>query len=258
MPVEITYIDLLFCSIFVLISAVISFVNQLGIEKKLLIGVLRATIQLMIIGFVLKFIFDYSTNPYGMGFMFFFIAINGQLIIFNTHKDKKYFFWHIFLSQTFNYLIISYIVLAIIIQNSPWYDAKYFIPILGMIAGSSINAVSLAIERFFSDVEARKALIETKLLFGSTIEDAIKDIEVNAIKAAMTPSINGLYAVGFVMIPGTMSGQIMAGSDPILASKYQLMIMLMIVASTAISSFFAIKIATYNSFDKNGIYIKDR
>jgi putative ABC transport system permease protein len=78
--------------------------------------------------------------------------------------------------------------------------------------------------------------VEMKLSLGANYREASDDIFRNAVTAGMIPSINAMMGVGLVFIPGMMSGQILAGTDPLIAIRYQIVVMLMLVGSTAVSS----------------------
>ena len=99
-----------------------------------------------------------------------------------------------------------------------------------------MTAISISLERLFSDLKARRAEVEMKLALGAEYREASQDILRGAIKAAMIPSINSLMAVGLVSLPGMMTGQILSGTDPLIAIRYQIVVMLMLVASTAIGA----------------------
>ena len=113
---------------------------------------------------------------------------------------------------------------------------KDFIPLGGMIAGNSMNAITIALERTFADFRDGRDRIELALSLGATYQEATADMLRQAIKAGMIPSINALMTVGLVSLPGMMTGQILAGSNPVIAIEYQIVVMLMLVASTAIGS----------------------
>ena len=129
-----------------------------------------------------------------------------------------------------------FIVVYVIIQVEPWYSPQYVIPIMGMILGNSMNGVALAIDRLTSEIREKREIIETRLSLGATSREAVSDIISSAVRAAMIPTINSLMTVGIVSLPGMMTGQILSGTSPIIAVKYQILVMYMIAASVMISS----------------------
>ena len=117
-----------------------------------------------------------------------------------------------------------------------------------MIAGNSMNAITLALERLFADLRNGRTRVELALSLGATYQEATAEMVRQAIRTGMIPSINALMTVGLVSLPGMMSGQILAGSDPIVAIEYQIVVMLMLVASTAISSSIVVHVVRRTCF----------
>jgi putative ABC transport system permease protein len=113
------------------------------------------------------------------------------------------------------------VVTQLVLQLEPWYLPRYTIPLAGMIFANAMTAVSLAAERYFSELK-----------HGEGREQA----RVTAFQAAMIPVINSLFAVGLVSLPGMMTGQILSGVSPLIAARYQIMVMCMIFASAGIST----------------------
>ena len=149
-----------------------------------------------------------------------------------------------------SYTIVSIVVTAVIIQVEPWYQPQYFIPIGGMIAGNSMSAIAIALERLFADLRVHRQRIELALTFGATYQEATTDILRSVIKAGMIPSINALMTVGLVSLPGMMTGQILAGADPTEAIKYQIIVMLMLVAATTIGTVIVVHVVRGRCFSR--------
>ncbi len=234
--VEINNIQLLICVIFVLISGISSIILSLGLEKDIAVGTIRTFVQLFIMGFVLKYIFEidkaYLILLIFVGMIFFAaITIRGRI------KEKEVsFFLPTFVSMLISFMLVTVVVTSVVIQVKPWYEPQYFIPLGGMIVGNSMNAIAISLDRMFSDVRTGREKIELFLSLGATYQEATADILKNSIRAGMIPTINAMMAVGIVFLPGMMTGQIMAGTDPVLSIKYQIIVMLMLSGSTAIGS----------------------
>jgi len=107
-----------------------------------------------------------------------------------------------------------------VLDLEPWYEPRYLIPLAGMIFANAMNAVSIAAERLESEIDRGNVYIEARVI---------------SYKAALIPRINILFAVGLVSLPGMMTGQILSGVDPLIAVRYQIMVMLMILGSAGIS-----------------------
>lgn len=244
-------LQLAFGLIFILISGLASMAFSLKLEKDLLIGTVRTFVQLFIMGYVLRIVFAMSNMMVVIGvfaFMIFFAAwtIHGRV------KDRQIrFFMPVFLSMIFSYFLVSYIVTAVVVNVKPWWEPRYFIPLGGMVIGNSMNAIAISLERLIRELKSRRAEIEMKLCLGASSREASQEILKNAMQAGMIPSINSMMAVGMVFIPGMMTGQILAGSDPLTAIKYQIVVMVMLSGSTALGTLLTVLLVRKRCFNKD-------
>lgn len=222
-------------ALFVVAAGAISLWNRLRLEKDLLIGSLRCVLQLVAMGYVLRVIF-------GMESLWIVLLLFSVMVVFavrivkgNVKESQVSFVMPAFLTMLGVYTVISATVTGVIVGADPWWRPQYFIPLAGMVVGNSMTALSLSLERLFSDLRTKRELIEMRLCLGATSEEASREIIRDALKAGMIPSINSLAGVGLVFLPGMMTGQILAGADPMIAIRYQIVVMFMIVASTALT-----------------------
>ena len=111
-----------------------------------------------------------------------------------------------------------------------------------MLIGNSMNAVAISLDRLLGDLKERRQEVEMMLCLGADYHEASKEMVKNAMGAGMIPAINSMMAVGVVFIPGMMTGQILAGADPLVAIRYQIVVMVMIVGATAMLSFLGVRI----------------
>ncbi len=222
--------------VFILAAGITSLYHALKLERDLLVGTIRTFVQLVLLGYILKFIFNIDSAVLVLAvfsFMIFFAAWE----IRNRIKEKQVsFFWPLFASMAISYLIVSYLVTAVLINVEPWWKPQYFIPLGGMVIGNSMNAIAIALERLLGELRSRRLEVEMMLCLGADYKEASQDMFRNAMRAGMIPSINSMMGVGVVFIPGMMTGQILAGADPLQAIRYQIVVMVMLVGSTAIGS----------------------
>ncbi len=248
--IDIGPLQLVYCLVFILIASAGSLVLKLGLERELVIGTIRAFAQLGIMGYVLKFIFDLD-NVWLILLLFSFMVFWAAHAIRGRVKEQAVqIFIPTFISMVLSYTLVSIIVTSVIVQVKPWYTPQYFIPLSGMIIGNSMNAITIALDRLFSDIRKQRDQVELALCLGATYQEATMSIFRDTIRAGMIPSINALMTVGLVSIPGMMTGQILAGSNPVIAIKYQIIVMLMLVASTAIGSMIVITVMRKRCFTK--------
>ena len=234
--VEISNIQLLVCLIFVLFTGISSIFLNLGLEKDISIGAIRTFIQLFIMGYILRYIFKID-NAYFILLVFFVMILFAAFTIKGRVKERKIsYFVPTFISMLISYMIVTVVITAVVVQVKPWYKPQYFIPLGGMVVGNSMNAIALSLDRMFSEIRKSREEIELYLCLGATYQEATADILKNSIRAGMIPTINAMMAVGVVFLPGMMTGQILAGTDPLLSIKYQIIVMLMLSGATAIGS----------------------
>lgn len=234
---------------FVLLAGVASIRLGLGLGKDIAWGTARTFAQLFLMGYVLVYIFEIEMPPLVLAVfsgMIFFAA----RIVAGRVKDKgPKVFGPVFFSMFLSYMVVTFVVVAVVVQADPWWEPRYFLPLGGMVVGNSMNAMALALERLFSDVSAKRGEIEAMLSLGANYKEATASIFASAVSAGMIPSINSMMGAGVVFIPGMMTGQILAGADPLVSIKYQIVVMLMLVGATTLSSIIGVHLARRRLFN---------
>jgi putative ABC transport system permease protein len=233
---DISFIGLALSLVFVGGAGLASLMLQLKLGKDLFWGTVRTVAQLFLMGFVLRYVFAFDR-------WYLVVAVFAVMIFFAARIAKGRVksapvavFVPVFASMLLSYMLVTFFVVAVIVQARPWYHPMYFIPIGGMIIGNSITAVAVSLDRFFGALKKQREEIELFFCLGATYRQASAPVFREAIRAGMIPSITAMMGVGIVWLPGMMTGQILAGADPLAAVKYQIMVMLMLVGSTAIAS----------------------
>ncbi len=248
--IEISFLQLLFALLFVLVAQGASFVYHLGLNRDITVGTLRTFAQLFLMGYALTFIFRLENVWFTLA-IFAVMAVSASFIIRGRVKEKQVpYMLPTFLTMFISYFTVAIFVTGLVVGASPWWEPRYFLPIGGMVIGNSMSALAISLERLFREMRQQKNLIETHLSLGANYREASAEIFRNAVTAGMIPSINAMMGVGLVFIPGMMSGQILAGADPLQAIRYQIVIMLMLVGSTATTSIITILIVRKRCFGK--------
>lgn len=235
---------------FLFIVILLLIVKSKGIsrEREILISSIRMTLQLIMIGYVLVYIFD-NKNPF---FTLGIIAVMESFAISNIYKRIKtplsgYMKKIIAVSLlTGTILSIAYF-LFVVVGISPWYDPRYFIPIAGMLMGNSMTAVTLGVSNLIEGMDSRKHLVESALMLGATPKAASKEIVDNAFDSAILPTINSMVSMGIISLPGMTTGQILSGTSPVTAVGYQIAIMLGILGSASLCSVLSVQLG-YKTF----------
>ena len=145
---------------------------------------------------------------------------------------------------------VTLLALIVIIGGSPWYTPQYAIPLLGMLLGNTMTGIALGMGRLTESAWQQRAVIEQRLLLGQTRDEAILELRKNSVRTGMIPIINAMAAAGIVSLPGMMTGQILAGSPPVEAVKYQILIMFLIAGGTGLGVMSAIWLTSRRLFDE--------
>ncbi|MCZ6501921.1 MAG: ABC transporter permease [Gammaproteobacteria bacterium] len=186
-------------------------------------GVLRMLVQLMLIGYLLAFIFE-ADNGWIIGAVLVVMVTAASWIALGNVPDQRikllgYALASIIIAGGLTLFIVTQLILSL----ATWYSPQYVIPLAGMIFATSMNSISLSVERLTAELGR-----------GVSYEDA-RGIALNA---ALIPIINSLFAVGLVSLPGMMTGQILSGISPFIAARYQIMVMCMLFTAAGFSAIF--------------------
>lgn len=223
----------------VVVAILISHKEKLALEKDILWSVGRAIIQLIIVGYVLKYIFSVDDASLTL-LMVLFICFNAA---WNAQKRSKY------IAKAF---ISSFIAITVgagitLLSGSIEFIPMQVIPIAGMIAGNAMVAVGLCYNNLGQRVISEQQQIQEKLSLGATPKQASAILIRDSIRAALIPTVDSAKTVGLVSLPGMMSGLIFAGIDPVKAIKYQIMVTFMLLSTASLSTIIACYL-TYRKF----------
>ncbi|KOS62313.1 iron export ABC transporter permease subunit FetB [Lysinibacillus agricola] len=227
-----TYTTLSLTLIFVLIPIILSKTLKLGLEKDTIIATIRSIIQLLAVGYILKFVFDAQSYIY----IFLMIALMILVATLNARKKGKGIkgiTWKIALTLIVIEVVTQGVLLGFNIIPA---TAQYIIPISGMLIGNSMVLSILFLNRFTAEITSHHNEIELILSLGGTPKQAIHQQLINAVKASMIPTIESQKTIGLVQLPGMMSGQIIGGADPIQAVQFQLLIIFALLTTATLSS----------------------
>ncbi|WP_404329990.1 ABC transporter permease [Mesobacillus maritimus] len=227
-----SYLTLSITLIFVLIPLVLSKTLNLGLERDTIIATVRSIIQLLAIGYVLQFVFDTEN------FLFIFLMVTLMIVTATLNARKKGaairgITWKVAATLVFVEILTQSILLGFRITPP---TAQYIISISGMVIGNSMVLAILFLNRFTAELEARQDETELILSLGGTPKQAVHSQLKQAIKASMIPTIESQKTMGLVQLPGMMSGQIIAGADPIQAVQFQLLILFLLLTTAAVTS----------------------
>lgn len=244
--------DVTVAALLVIVLACLSFWQRLALEKQILIAAVRTVIQLALVGLVLKVIFDDARLVWVVLMAAVMLAVAGYETM--ARQKRRLRGWWAYGIGTVSLFASSFTVtlfaLLLVIGNEPWYQPQYAIPLLGMMLGNTMNGVALSLDRLMSSVWQQREVIEQRLMLGQSWREAMTELRHEAMRAGMIPTINAMAAVGIVSLPGMMTGQILSGTPPMEAVKYQMMIMFMVAAGAGFGTVVALQLGTRRLFDE--------
>lgn len=232
--VELTPWDLALAAILLVIPAAISIALKLGLEKRLGLASVRTVVQLAFIGFVLEWVFDLNRWFYVVPVLLVMLLVAARAAIQRSERRFPGAYLAAFGSLVLATSVTAFSVTEVVIGVDPWYAPRYVIPLIGMLLGNGLNGISLSLDRLLNDLVQKRRSVEARLALGASSWQAVQPWMRDAVRSGMVPIINSMMIVGLVSLPGMMTGQILAGAAPINAVAYQILIMFMIAAATAL------------------------
>ncbi len=225
---------------------------RLAINKTLAISVVRMCVQLGFVGIYLEFLFKFNSPFLNAAYLLIMISIACQSILRSSNLKLKKLFFPVFLSLLIPFVVVLFFFNAVVVNIDNLFEAKYLIPIGGMLLGNCLRSIIVGLNRFYSGIKKNeKVYLYSISLFNSHIQ-ALKPYFKDAFLSAITPTMASMATIGLVALPGMMTGQILGGSIPMVAIKYQIAIMLSIFYteyfSTILSVIFSLRVG-FNEFD---------
>ena len=244
--------DLSVAAVLVLALAFTSYQLQLGITRSLIISAIRTTVQLLLIGLVLKILFANAKWYFVVAIAAVMLTVASREVL--ARQQRRFTgMWSFGIGSASMFLssfTLALLTLMVIIGSDPWHSPQYAIPLLGMLLGNTMNGVSLSLDRLTQAAWQQRDIIEQRLMLGLTRHEAFLEVRRQSIRAGMIPIINAMSTAGLVNLPGMMTGQIIAGSPPVEAVKYQILIMFLIAAGTGFGIIVAVTLASRRLFDE--------
>lgn len=233
---DLPVLNLAVAYVFVLLLLLLSKRRGIGREKLILLATTRMTVQLTAMGFVLMFVFR---NP-RWWLTVLMLAVMISFAVRNAAKRVKLEMSRelrrlMAVCMLAGYLVTAGVFLFAVLRVEPWFDPQYCIPVSGMIVGNAMTGMALGANKLCSGMREKRAVIENSLMLGATPESAAREIVNEAFDSAILPTMNNMLTMGIVSLPGMMTGQILSGTFPLTAIKYQIGIMLAILACTALT-----------------------
>lgn len=230
--------DLIIASLLVVLSAGISFALRLNLQRQVLWAALRTVVQLLLVGHILRIVFAHAAPWLTALVVAVMMALAAREV---AARPKARLAGHGngyvgAMAVVATTVITALFILSTALRPEPWYDPRYTIALVGIVLGSVLNAASLALDSVLSGVRREKLAIEARLSLGATAHQAFAALLRESVRRGIVPSINQMSAAGIITLPGIMTGQIIAGMDPIDAAKYQILLMFLLCGASGMAA----------------------
>lgn len=238
-PISLSPGDLAVAGSLVAFDALLSVVLRLQLHRQVLWAAGRMVVQLVAVGYLLRWIFGLHHPVATLVIVLAMAAIAAREIAARPEQRFRDGSGLILAASGVAIATVATVGLALItaIRPHPWYDPRYAVSLVGIILGSVLNSGSLALDSMVGGVARQRAGIEAQLALGATFQQATSPLLREAIRRGLMPIINQMSAAGVITLPGIMTGQILAGMDPVEAVKYQILLMFLLAGASGLTTF---------------------
>lgn len=247
-----------FCLIYILLIFIAVIMKKSSIDKTTLLftASLRMTVQLILAGFILTYLFK---NPNAIFTFLYFILMISFAIWQTLHRFREMnrnfkLIVGMSIGLTGFFLVLFFVV---VVAQKSFFNPQYTIPVAGMIVGNTMTGVGLGLKSFWDNLKNQKNRLETLLNLGVSPKNILLPTANNALETAILPTINSFMGMGIVFMPGMMTGQMLSGTPPMTAILYQISIMIAICTAVCISIFLSLHFGIKTLYNKqNQIVLK--
>ena len=247
--IEITWTDLAVVYLLLVLPLAVLAYYRVGLLKGLGFGVLRMSVQLALVGAYLQYLFRINSPWLNAGWILVMLVVANLSILKNAGLSIRRLFPATLAATTLSTLVVIGVLVGLVVRPHPVYDARYLVPLAGMLLGNCLRANIISLERFFSSLRENEREFITYLTLGASLREACLPHLRRALKTAMAPQISTVATMGIVSLPGMMTGQILGGGSPLLAVRYQMAIVVAILAAAVLGAFLNLQAGIFLSFD---------
>lgn len=224
-----------------------------GLVRSTLVAALRMIIQLFFIGFYLEYLFKWNNTFINLLWVVLMTGIAAYTVLQRTSLPSRKLFLPVIMAFLCAISVIDLYFLGVVICLDPLFDARYFIPISGMILGNMLSSNVIALNAFYGSIRRERQLYLYLLGNGASRGEATAPFMREALIKSFNPTVASMAVMGLIALPGTMTGQILGGSSPNVAIKYQILIMITIFSSSLISVLLTLWASKRRAFDDFGL-----
>jgi putative ABC transport system permease protein len=251
-PILLTPLDIATAAVLIVLDGALSVALRLRLHRQLAIATARLVVQLVLVGFILRAVFAIASPWLTLAVILVMVAIAGREVAARPEQRLGRFgSYAVGASAVFVATALTAILaLTTAIRPHPWYDPHYAIPLAGIILGNVLNGASLALDSMLGGVVRERPAIEAQLALGIPFRTAIRGLVRTSVRRALLPIINQMSAAGIITLPGIMTGQILAGMDPLEAAKYQIVLMFLLSGGSGLAAVAVVYLAATRLTDE--------
>jgi len=241
-------------ALIIIIPIIILYYYRTGLNKPLAIAFLRMIVQLSLVGLYLEYIFDLNSILVNIAWAVLMILAAAYTIVERVELQLKYFFLPILIGIIVGIIVNGSVFAFLLVGSDSFFDARYIIPIMGMLIGNSLNSAIIGVRSFFKKLSSDIERYRYYLMCGATRNEALFQFISEAMQDAFSPTIASTATIGLIWLPGMMTGQILGGSYPITAIKFQIMIIITIFVGSVITLFISLNLSKRFVFDEYDMF----
>lgn len=250
--VDISVLELLIGLLLLLIPGVILYHYRTGVVRAFFVAAGRMVIQLFLVGFYLKYLFEWNNTWVNILWVLIMSAVCGVTLLNRIRMPRHLLFIPVYISVITAVAIVSLYFLKAVLGIDNYFDSQYFIPICGILLGNILSSNVVGLNAFYDGLVKNQQFYNYLLCNGATVSEATKPFFRDGLIKAFNPTIASMGAMGLISLPGTLIGQILGGSSPDIAIRYQIMIMVIVGASSAISLWLSMNWSVRRALDEYG------
>ena len=249
--VHLSALDVALAASLVVFDACASLALRLRLHRQLVWAALRMVAQLLLVGFVLRLVFQAASPAATLVIVALMITAAAREVAVRPASRLQGLGNYRIAALVVGLASMATVVLALLtaIRPQPWYDPRYAIPLMGIVLGSVLNSASLGLDSFFGGAVAGRGAIEAQLALGASARQALSELVRTSIRRGMIPIINQMSAAGIITLPGIMTGQLLAGMDPVEAVKYQILLLFLLAGAGGLAAAGAVYLAARSITD---------
>ena len=250
--IDISYLSLGIGMLLLLIPIYYIWRYETRLLKSICTGALRMVLQMMFIGVYLRYLFEWNNPFINLLWVLIMVIIACETALQRTRVLRRILMWPLIIGFVTASILIGFYFLGIVLRLDNIFSARYFVPITGILLGNMLSVNVIAISTFYTALQREQNLYYYLLGNGATRSEALQPFVRQAIIKSFSPAIANMAVMGLVSLPGTMIGQILGGSSPDVAIKYQIMIVVITMSASMLSLMIAIRLSSLQAFDGYG------